>query len=240
MEHVVFYPAASGVPAFRRVSSLEEAVAFVEHMRNAENVTDFSVHELRPVQLSFRAYYHAEVPADAVVATATVVAEAVVDTAPAPVAAPEPESVVETPEPAFVAEPVAEAAPLSVVPDVPADEPAEADDRSQQWIAEATVVEPAAPDAPPAEADEALAPAPQDVPSLADDPVVAVVPAFADPVDDEAAEAPTQRTPFADAPPVTPAAESETPAEDDAVSASGDVIPSLAPTGRRSLGFFAR
>ena len=52
MEHVVFYPAACGVPAFRRVSSLDEAVNFVEHLRNVENITDFSVHELTPVQLS--------------------------------------------------------------------------------------------------------------------------------------------------------------------------------------------
>ncbi len=62
MEHVVFYPAATGVPAFRRVSSLDEAVNFVEHLRNVENITDFSVHELAPVQLSFRAYYHVQVP----------------------------------------------------------------------------------------------------------------------------------------------------------------------------------
>src|SRR5580704_14003536 len=66
MEHVVFYPAATGIPAFRRVGSLDEAVNFVEHLRNVENITDFSVHELAPVQLSFRAYYHVQVPASAV------------------------------------------------------------------------------------------------------------------------------------------------------------------------------
>jgi hypothetical protein len=80
MEHVVFYPAATGVPAFRRVGSLDEAVNFVEHLRNAENITEFSVQALTPVQLSFRAYYHAEVPVEqasepAVVGTAAAVPE---------------------------------------------------------------------------------------------------------------------------------------------------------------------
>ena len=61
MEHVVFYPADDG-PAYRRVSSLDDAVGFVEHLRNVENITDFSVHALTPVELSLRAYYHVQVP----------------------------------------------------------------------------------------------------------------------------------------------------------------------------------
>ena len=88
-----------------------------------------------------------------------------------------------------------------------------------------------------------------------EEPVVAVVPPFADPVaeTDEAegdtepaaaapavAEAPAQRTPFADAPPVT-APVAEAPAEEsEPVTDSADIIPALAPSGRRSLGFFAR
>ncbi|HVT65715.1 MAG TPA: hypothetical protein VHD81_11210 [Mycobacteriales bacterium] len=61
MEHVVFYQSAQGVPAFRRVASLEDAVSFAEHLRNAEGVTDFSVYSLSPVTLSMRTYYHVEV-----------------------------------------------------------------------------------------------------------------------------------------------------------------------------------
>jgi hypothetical protein len=64
MEHVVFYPGAQGAPSFQRVASLEEAVSFVEQLRNADNVTEFSVHALTTVPLSLRAYYHVEVPAE--------------------------------------------------------------------------------------------------------------------------------------------------------------------------------
>jgi hypothetical protein len=62
MEHVVFYPSSEGVPAFERVGSLDEAVSFVEQLRNSFNITEFSVQALTPVPLSFRAYYHVEVP----------------------------------------------------------------------------------------------------------------------------------------------------------------------------------
>ena len=64
MEHVVFHPGPDGSPAFRRFGSLEDAVRFVEHLRNAEGVSEVSVHSLAPVQLSFRAYYKVEVPVD--------------------------------------------------------------------------------------------------------------------------------------------------------------------------------
>jgi len=63
MEHVVFFPAHDGTPAFRRVSSLEDAVRLVEHLRNVENVAEVSVHALTEVPLSFRAVYKVEVPA---------------------------------------------------------------------------------------------------------------------------------------------------------------------------------
>jgi len=65
MEHVVFHPGPDGSPAFRRFSSLEDAVRYVEHLRNVEGVNDFSVHALQSVPLAFRAYYRVEVSADA-------------------------------------------------------------------------------------------------------------------------------------------------------------------------------
>ncbi len=282
MEHVVFYPAASGVPAFRRVSSLDEAVAFVEHLRNAENVTDFSVHELSLVQLSLRPYYHVEVPAgttdDAPKAEASAEPAEPVEAAPAAQADEdtEPEAeVAEAPAVADAAEaPIAvaaepEPAALSLVPDEPvaADEPSDEvtpvpveadDDRSAEWVAEATVVEPPAPEVEAESAEPETASAEAEIPAVPglvdEEPVVAVVPPFADPVaetdaaegDSEpaaeraVAEAPAQRTPFADAPPVT-APVAEAPAEDsEPVTDSADIIPALAPSGRRSLGFFAR
>ena len=63
MEHVVFFPAHDGSPAFRRLSSLEEAVRLVEHLRNVEGVDGVSLHALTEVPLQFRAYYRVEVPA---------------------------------------------------------------------------------------------------------------------------------------------------------------------------------
>lgn len=65
MEHVVFFPASDGTPAFRRVPSLDEAVRLVEHLRNIDGVSSASVHALTEVPLAFRAYYKVEVPAEA-------------------------------------------------------------------------------------------------------------------------------------------------------------------------------
>ncbi len=65
MEHVVFFPAADGSPAFRRVPTLDEAVRLVEHLRNVEGLSTVSVHSLTEVPLSFRAYYRVEVPTEA-------------------------------------------------------------------------------------------------------------------------------------------------------------------------------
>src|SRR3954451_2169309 len=64
MEHVVFHPGPDGSPSFCRFGSLEDAVRFVEHLRNAEGVSEVSVHALAPVHLAFRAYYKVEVPMD--------------------------------------------------------------------------------------------------------------------------------------------------------------------------------
>jgi hypothetical protein len=266
MEHVVFFPSADGVPSFQRVESLDDAVAYVEHLRNVESITEFSVHSMTEVPLSFRAYYHVVVPAAAEDSAVSAVADEVVVDEAAPVEAVEPvESVesVETVEPAPVAvaadvpveAPVEVAAvevapleqmydapavesepvPMAGVP-MPADDAAEAitmvpveatdDDRSAEWVAEASVVE-----------------APVDVPAPAapvEPPVLSEPAPFLPPV---------QQTPFADAPPVTvpvmdtfvkdapiavaPAAEA---GESDEPVA--EAVP--VPTGRRSMGFFSR
>lgn len=87
MEHVVFYPALDGAPAFRRFASLDDAVRFVEHLRNAEGVSEVSVHTLSPVPLAFRAYYKVEMPQDAPVAETPAPSEPVYDV-PAPAEVP--------------------------------------------------------------------------------------------------------------------------------------------------------
>lgn len=63
MEHVVFFPAADDTPQFRRVPTLQDAVALVEQLRNVEGVQDVNVHALHEVPLSFKTYYRVEVPA---------------------------------------------------------------------------------------------------------------------------------------------------------------------------------
>ena len=63
MEHVVFFPAQDGSPAFRRVGTLEEAVGLVEHLRNVEGVSEVSVNALTEVPMSFKAWYRVELPA---------------------------------------------------------------------------------------------------------------------------------------------------------------------------------
>lgn len=128
MEHVVFYPSAEGAPAFRRFGSLEDAVRFVEHLRNVEGVAEFSLYALTPVALAMRAYYRVEpvveepvveepVPVE-LVAEEPVAVEAVVEQ---PVAVAQPEPVVAEAV-AEVAEPVADFVQLQPVQ--PAPEPA--------------------------------------------------------------------------------------------------------------------
>jgi len=210
MEHVVFYQSAQGVPAFRRVASLEDAVSFAEHLRNIEGVTDFSVYSMSPVTLSMRAYYHVEVSG----ADAAVPAQE-----PAPASVPDPGS------------------PFAAVPGGEAQLPA---------------TPPPLPDAPPLGAPLEAATA---------------APAMSFNALEEEAGAPTEELPapmasmpFAAAPlpPAGGGSSIETfvkddPAELPAADASDpsvvdpnvvdptteEVVPS-APSGRRSMGFFAR
>jgi hypothetical protein len=62
VEHVVFFPAPDGTPAFRRLATVDDAARFVEHLRNVENVSEASVHTLAEVPLSFKTWYRVEIP----------------------------------------------------------------------------------------------------------------------------------------------------------------------------------
>ncbi len=120
MEHVVFFPAPDGTPAFRRVASLEDAVRLVEHLRNVEGVHEVSVHPIgAEVPLAFRTWYRVEVPA------AAPVEEPVVEAVAAPVLAPvEPQHVpAEEPVAEAPAEPVAEVPAQPVAESAPEGEP---------------------------------------------------------------------------------------------------------------------
>jgi hypothetical protein len=132
VEHVVFFSASDGSPAYRRTASLEDAVRVVEHMRNIEGVEDVHVYSLEPVTLSFRPYYRVEVnaghqPQHSVPGEAPApVAQPV---AAAPVAPPAPVEQVVHMEPVAPAAPMAEpvfmpvaAAPQAPVFEVPAEQ----------------------------------------------------------------------------------------------------------------------
>lgn len=108
VEHVVFFPAHDGTPAFRRVSSLEDAVRLVEHLRNVEGINEVSVHALAEVPLAFRTVIKVEVPA-------------AVDTAPLVPAQPVVEPAAQAPDEVPAVEAVAESAPVAVEP--PAEAP---------------------------------------------------------------------------------------------------------------------
>lgn len=103
MEHVVFFPAHDGTPAFRRVSTLEDAVRLVEHLRNVENVAELSVHALTEVPMAFKAFYRVELPADAAAVAPMPVVEVPGQEVPPPLPVVEAEV----------------AAPVEVVEDVP-------------------------------------------------------------------------------------------------------------------------
>jgi hypothetical protein len=62
VEHVVFFPAPDGSPAFRRLATIDDAARFVEHLRNVENVSEASVHTLTEIPVSFKAWYRVELP----------------------------------------------------------------------------------------------------------------------------------------------------------------------------------
>lgn len=143
MEHVVFYPASDGAPAFRRLATLEEAVRLVEHLRNVEGVSLVSVHALTEVPLAFRTYYRVEVP---VAGEPTPVAAApALGLVPEPVV---PEPVVAEP---LALEPLQDVAPLALAEPLQVAEPFRDDVQPQTEAeqAEQAVSEETAEDSPP-------------------------------------------------------------------------------------------
>lgn len=92
MSFMVNFRSAEGKPGYHPTDSLEEAVRFVEHLRNQEQVTDARVWRLQEVPLEVKTYYKVVVPSGAPAA------------APAPI--PEPAPMVAADEAGSKAEPV--------------------------------------------------------------------------------------------------------------------------------------
>jgi hypothetical protein len=65
--YMVIFRTGEGKPGFHQAESLDDAVRFVERLRNQEQVTDASVFRMSEVPLEFKTYIKVEV-ADAAVA----------------------------------------------------------------------------------------------------------------------------------------------------------------------------
>ncbi|HEV7886933.1 MAG TPA: hypothetical protein VGO92_05190 [Acidimicrobiales bacterium] len=123
MPHMVIFRSAEGKPGYHQAETLDEAVRFVEHLRNQEQVPEARIFRMQEVPIEFKTYVRVEVapahdePAAAPAqAAAPVPAAAPAPVAPAPAAAP----------PAPAAAPVAEA-PVSAAPAAAAPAPPMAD-----------------------------------------------------------------------------------------------------------------
>ena len=82
MSHMVIFRSSDGKTGYHQAEVLEEAVHYVERIRNAEGVEQARIFRLEEVRFEFRPYFHVQVaetaPTDPPVATAAVpVAEAV-------------------------------------------------------------------------------------------------------------------------------------------------------------------
>lgn len=70
---MVIFRSPDGKPGYHQAETLEEAVAFVERLRNADGVTDARVFRMDEVAIEFQVYYRVAVagatPADTASAT---------------------------------------------------------------------------------------------------------------------------------------------------------------------------
>lgn len=85
MQHLVSFKTAEGRDGHHMASSLEEAVQFVERLRNSEGASDVQLFRLTQVPIEFKTYYRVEVNGAEVSAPAPTV-----NAAPTPTPAPAP------------------------------------------------------------------------------------------------------------------------------------------------------
>lgn len=63
--HMVMFTSAEGKAATHQTESLEEAVRFVEHIRNSEGVSDAKLYRLTEIPMEVKAYYKVELGSSA-------------------------------------------------------------------------------------------------------------------------------------------------------------------------------
>lgn len=63
MPHMVVFRSTEGKPGYHQADALEDAVKFVERLRNQENVTEARIFRMQEVPIEFKTYYRVEVNA---------------------------------------------------------------------------------------------------------------------------------------------------------------------------------
>lgn len=61
MAHMVIFRTADGKPAYHQTEALDDAVRFVEHLRNEEQVTDARIFTMNEVLIEFKVQWRVEV-----------------------------------------------------------------------------------------------------------------------------------------------------------------------------------
>lgn len=59
--YMVVFTTAQGRPGYHQSEELEEAVRFIEHLRNSESVDDAKLYRMSEVPLEVKAYYKVEI-----------------------------------------------------------------------------------------------------------------------------------------------------------------------------------
>ncbi|MEO1061902.1 MAG: hypothetical protein AAFZ07_10820 [Actinomycetota bacterium] len=62
MSHLVIFKSAEGKQAYHQAATLDEAVRFLEHLRNVERVEQAKLFRLTEVPVEFKTYFRAELP----------------------------------------------------------------------------------------------------------------------------------------------------------------------------------
>jgi hypothetical protein len=70
MAHMVVFRSNEGKPGYHQTEALDDAVKFVERLRNIENVTEARIFQLQEVPIEFKTYYRVEVGSGSAEATA--------------------------------------------------------------------------------------------------------------------------------------------------------------------------
>ena len=65
MPHMVIFRDAEGRPGYHHAEALEDAVRFVEQLRNEQHVSDTRVFSMQEVPLEFKTYWRVEVSSPA-------------------------------------------------------------------------------------------------------------------------------------------------------------------------------